>query len=87
MNNKILIKVDAFALNESYDIFIPVNEVMWKVRAMIVKCICDIEHLKFDPSQEFLLINKKDGTIYDSNISIIDTDIRNSTELLLIKKS
>ena len=87
MNNKILIKVDAFSLNQSYDLFIPVNEVMWKIRAMIVKSICDIEHLRFDPTEQYTLINKRDGKVYDSNVIILDTDIRNGTELLLIKKS
>ena len=86
MNNKILIKVDAFALNESYDLFIPVHEVMWKVKAMIVKSICDLEHLKFDVSEEFLFINKSSGKVYDNNEIILDTDIRNGSELLLIKK-
>ena len=86
MVNKILIKVDAFALNESYDLFIPVNEVMWKVKSMITKCICDLEHLSFDNSEEYILINKSSGKVYDSNEIILDTDIRNCSELLLLKK-
>ncbi len=86
MNNKVLIKVDSFALKETYDLFIPVNEVMWKVKAMIAKCICDLEHLSFNVQDEFILINKSNGKIYNNNELIIDTDIRNGTELLLLKK-
>lgn len=87
MNNKILIKVDAFSLNETYDIFIPVNEVMWKIKAMLAKCVCDLEHLTFNPNDDYVLINKSDGKVYDSNVIILDTDIRNGSELLLLKKS
>lgn len=87
MNNKVLIKLDAFALNQTYDLFIPVNEVMWKVRAMLAKCVCDLEHIEFNPSDEYILINKSTGNIYDSNIIILDSDIRNGSELLLLKKS
>lgn len=86
MKNKVLIKLDAFALDSTYDVFIPVNEVMWKVKAMLVKCVCDIEHLPFNPQDNYLLINKKDGKVYDNNITVIDTDIRNGSELLLIAK-
>ncbi len=86
MNNKVLIKIDSFALNETYDLFIPVNEVMWKLKAMIVKSICDLEHLTFDINDEYVFINKSSGKVYDNNDVIIDTDIRNGTELLLIKK-
>ena len=86
MNNKVLIKLDAFALDQSYDVFIPVNEVIWKVKAMLVKCVCDIEHLPFNPTDEYILINKDDGKVYDSNEIVLDTNIRNGTELLLITK-
>lgn len=86
MNNKVLIKVDAFALGQTYDLFIPVNEVMWKVKAMVAKCVCDLEHIVFVPSDQYILMNKSDGKIYDSNEIVIDTDIRNGTELLLLKK-
>ena len=86
MKNKVLIKLDVFELDTSYDIFIPVNEVLWKVKAMIVKCVSDLEHIPFNPRDEFLLINKDDGYIYQSNEIIIDTNIRNGSELLLIAK-
>ncbi|MBR1416201.1 MAG: hypothetical protein IJ572_00080 [Bacilli bacterium] len=86
MNNKVLIKLDVFELNTTYDVFIPVNEVLWKVKAMIVKCVSDLEHLPFNPKEEFVLINKDNGYIYQSNEIVIDTNIRNGTELVLMAK-
>ena len=86
MNNKVLIKLDAFALGQSYDVFIPVNEKIWKVKAMLAKCVCDLEHLPFDPSIEYILMNKIDGTIYDSNVTILESNIRNGSELLIMSR-
>ncbi len=86
MENKVLIKLIVPELDETYDVFIPVNEVMWKVRAMLVKCICDMSHLNFNPKDNYILINKINNKIYDSNEIIINTDIRNGTELILVLK-
>ena len=34
----------------------------------------------------FLMINKVSGKIYDNNQPVIDTDIRNGTEILFLKE-
>ena len=86
MNNKVLIKLITPEINESFDVFIPVNEVLWKVKAMLVKCVSDLEYLEFDPDKEYILVNKLSNKMYQSNEVIINTDIRNGTELLLLSK-
>ena len=87
MVDKVLIKLDIFGMDETYDVFIPVNEVLWKVKAMLAKCVSDLEYLKFNPNEEYLIINKKTGNIYNNNEIIINTDIRNGSELLLVTKA
>ena len=86
MDNKVLIKLIVPELDETYDVFVPVNEVMWKVKAMLVKCICDLNYLEFTPKDEYILINKVDGTIYNNNEIVINTNIRNGTELFVFSK-
>ena len=86
MKDKVLIKLDVFGLDETYDVFIPVNEVMWKVKAMLAKSVSDLEYLEFNPNDEYFIINKKTGYIYNNNDIIIDTDIRNGSELLLTSR-
>lgn len=85
--NKVLIKLFVPEVDDSFDVFIPVNEMVWKVRKMLVKCVMDITNTSLD-SSNYVLINKISGRIYKNNEIIIDTDIRNSSELLLfsIKK-
>lgn len=86
MKDKVLIKLDVFGLDETYDVFIPVNELVWKIKAMLAKCVSDLEYLQFNPNDEYLIINKKSGKVYNNNDVIIDTDIRNGTELLLMSR-
>lgn len=87
MENKVLIKLDVFELDDTFDVFIPVNEVVWKIKAMLAKSVSDLEYLEFNPNDDYIIINKKTGQIYNNNEVIIDTDIRNGTELLLTSKA
>ena len=86
MIDKVLIKLDVFGLDETYDVFIPVNELVWKIKAMLAKCVSDLEYLQFNPNEDYLIVNKKTGNIYNNNEIIINTDIRNGSELLLVAK-
>ena len=86
MNNKILVKLTLPELDGSFDVFIPVNESIWKIKKMLIKCVNDIFNSNFDIKKEFILMKKDDGTIYRNNEIVIDTDIRNASELFLISK-
>ena len=86
MNDKVLVKLDVFGLDETYDVFIPVNELVWKIKAMLAKCVSDLEYLQFNPTDDYLIVNKKTGNIYNNNEIIINTDIRNGSELLLMSR-
>ncbi|MBR4694169.1 MAG: hypothetical protein IKP07_05095 [Bacilli bacterium] len=84
MKNKILIKVIVPELEESYDIFVPVNELVWKVKVLISKAISDLNGGVLNIKDNYVLINKYTSQIYGNNEKIISTDIRNATELILI---
>ena len=86
MKNKILIKVIVPSLNRDFDVYIPVNEVMWKINRLIAKSIFDIVGLPFDlEKNQYIFINKDTGKVYNNNEIIINTDIRNSTELIMLE--
>lgn len=84
MENKVLVKIILSELDVSYDVFIPVNELIWKIKKLLVKSLSDVTGVVLDPKKDYLLINKDNGTIYNNNDLVIDTDIRNTTEILLI---
>ncbi len=85
MNNKILIKLFVPELDVSYDVFIPINEAVWKVKLLLLKSIEDMLKIKVSTKNIYLL-NKVSNKIYNNNEVIINTDIRNASELLLISK-
>ena len=85
MNNKVLIKLSIPELDTSFDIFIPVNELIWKIKKLLTKAVSDLEGVTLNPKEEYILLNKTTSKIYNNNEIVINTDIRNSTELILKK--
>ena len=86
MKNKVLIKLFIPELDSTYDVFIPVNEVMWKIKKLLLKVVSDISGIQMDKNLECILMNKTTCQVYGNNEILIQTDIRNGTELLLISK-
>lgn len=84
MKNKVLVKLIVPEIDNTFDIFIPVNEVVWKVKKLVIKSIYDLSGGALDLQKNYALINKEDGKQYSNNLVIIDTDIRNATELVLL---
>ena len=85
MMNKVLIKLYVPTLGENYDIYIQVNEMVWKVNRLIVKLISDMSNDNFSIDKDYALINIDTGMIYNNNDIIINTDIRNASRLLLVE--
>lgn len=86
MNNKVLIKLIVPEIDSKFDVFIPVNELIWKIKKMLVKSISDIKGVNLDMKKDYILLKKDNGRIYKSNEIVIDTDIRNASELFLFSK-
>ena len=85
MNNKVLVKIIVPGCSEHFDVYIPVNEVMWKVNRLITKSVFDLLGLPFDASKDaFIFVNKDSGQVYNQNEIVIQTNIRNSTELIML---
>lgn len=84
MNNKVLVKLYVPELDEIYELFIPVNEVIWKIVKLISKSVCDLSFGNYPINKKNILMNKNTGYIYKSDEIIINTDIRNSSELILL---
>ena len=83
MNNKILIKLTFAKLDKSFDLFVPVNETIWQAKKLIIDAVQDICSFNLVESN-YVLINVKTSKVYSNNEIIIDTDIRNATELIII---
>lgn len=86
MKNKVLIKLIIPEMDIDFDIFIPVNEIIWKLKKLILKSISDITSMPIDGNVEYVLLNKDNCKVYSNNEIVINTDIRNGSELMLISK-
>ena len=84
MMNKVLVKLFVPELDSKYDIFVPVNEIIWKVEKLIIKAVSDLSIGNLDTKQKYTLVNKNTGKQYAKNDVVINTDIRNATELILV---
>ena len=84
MKNKVLVKLIVPEIDSNFDLFIPVNELIWKIKKLMIKSISDLTGGAIDTSKDYVLINKTSSTIYQNNQIVINTDIRNATELILI---
>ena len=52
MKNKVLIKLIVPELDDTFDLFVPVNEVIWKVKKLIVKSISDLTGIELNQQAE-----------------------------------
>lgn len=84
MKNKVLIKLIVPELDATFDVFIPVNELVWKVKKLILKSVSDLNNINISNNLDCILINKDNSKVYNNNEIILETDIRNSSELILI---
>lgn len=87
MNNKVMIKAIIPSIDKEYDVKIPVNEVIWKINKLIVKAIFDMNNIVYNMKEDnYVMINKTSGRIYNNNEILIDTDIRNGSEIIFLKE-
>ena len=81
--NRILVKIYFPIVEESYDVWLPTNKKIYHVISVLSKNILKIDLSENNENMPFLY-NKYTGFCYDINDRIKDTDIKNSTELIII---
>ena len=86
MKNKVLIHLIVLELDASFDLFIPVNELIWRVKKLLLKAVSDLCNIEIEGDKNFMLMNKDTNRLYNNNEEVINTDIRNGTELFLFLK-
>lgn len=84
MNNKVLIKLYVPSIDNSFDLFIPVNEVIWKIISLAFSGCLELSGLSTSQNRKFALVNKHTNEIYSMNSTIYESNIRNGTELILL---
>lgn len=82
--DKVIVKIYFPIAEEIYDVWIPLNQSIYKVIVMLVKGINELNNDEYIQDSIPILYNKTTGLSYNVNDLIKNTDIRNGTELILI---
>lgn len=84
MNNKVLVKLILPELDNSYDIYIPINIRIASVIKLLNESLTDISKGEYVPKNNRNLFNVDDGNPYNLNSLVRETNIRNGSEIVLI---
>lgn len=84
MNNKILVELVVPVLEESYDVFVPINRKIGNVIGLLSKLVSDMSGGYFVANEKNCLYNGDTGDSYPMDVLLINTDIRNGSKIILM---
>lgn len=84
IDNKVLVTVNVPSLESKYDVYIPVNRKVHSVIKMLCNSLLMLSQGSFVVKDNYLLYDANTGNIYDVNLLIRDTDIRNGSTVILL---
>jgi len=84
MKNKILVDIFVPTINQTFNIFIPVNKSVGEILQILNKTINELTEGEFPISNNLSLINLNTGTIYSLEYSVKNNKILNGSKLILI---
>lgn len=84
MNNKVLVELVVPVLEESYDVFVPVNKKIGNIIILLSKLISELSGGYFVANEKNCLYNGDTGDAYPMDVLLINTDIRNGSKIILM---
>lgn len=83
MNNKVLVKIFLPDMEISYDVYLPISKRIGNIINLVLKSVLEMG-IDYQISEKAIFYNRNTGERYDPNAMLIETNIRNGTELILI---
>ena len=81
--NKVFIKLYVPLIEETYEMFIPIDKEICDIIKLLVKAINDLVDTDYALTTETGIYNKATGEKYDSNLKVCNTNIKNGIDLVL----
>lgn len=81
MKYKLICEVSFPSFDISVDVTIPYNKSVYYVCEMLNKLIIDDICPSYIPKKSSILINKRTGEVYDMNVLVNQTSIKNGSKL------
>jgi len=82
--NKILIELEIPLIEKKYDLFIPINKKIGTVKRLIEIALIELTDNAYVMAEDTNFYNKEQGTIYDINKTVRDTDLKNGSRVILL---
>lgn len=82
--NKILICLYIPLIEKSYDLFIPINKKIGTVKRLIEEGLVELTDNSYIIKENTNFYSKYTGDIYDVNLTVRDTDLKNGSKVILI---
>ena len=84
LNDKVLVELVVPVLEESYDVYIPINKKIGNVIILLSKVITDLSGGYFIANEKNCLYNGDTGDLYSVDELVKNTDIRNGSKIILM---
>ena len=84
MKNKINVDIFVPTINETYNVFLPVNKSVGEIIYLLNKSINELTKGAFPISNNLSLLNLYTNSIYNLNFSVKDNKILNGSKLMLL---
>lgn len=82
MEYKVLINLFVPEIEENYEMYIPINKTVGEISELLTKIVHDLSKV-YPIRNNACLCNRYTGIIYERNILVRNTDIRNGTEIII----
>lgn len=82
MEYKVLIKLFVPEIEETYEMYIPINKSIGEISELLCKLVNDLSKV-YPIKKNSSLCNRHTGIIYEKQAIIRNTDIRNGTQLVI----
>lgn len=84
MENKVLVEIVVPEILQTFDVYLPINKKMGNIIVLLNKAINELSNNCYPISQNKVLYNANTKELYQSDILLFNTNIRNGSKLVLI---
>ncbi len=85
MNNKVFVKILVPEIDKEFDVYLPISKKIGNIINLLTKAICEITNNEIEITNTNRLYNAKTKELYESDVTLFNTNIRNGTKLVLIQ--
>jgi len=84
MHNKILIVLEVPTIEKKYNVFLPINKKMSNIILLLTKAVSELTSGGYIIRGNECLYNKMNGSKYDHDVYLKDSDLTNGSTVILI---